>query len=471
MAYQHPHQNFSPPYSNGARPNGQAYDGPVLYPQVVIPMQPRGVTDNFQQLSQDAQQYLQAHSATLNGAQTGSTYGQHPAAVYTDHVQTFQTPAPPVINQQAMHNALQNPAYPIDYQLLLLTLADEYLAAAHDQSSLVTLSQHEQDIDEYHKLVATSLGCMEALLKKSRLQPLVEAKVRLKYAQVLHEETENLLEAETVLTKGIDLCERNRFIDLKYAMQALLVWILNRSNTKAALKAADGMIEDVQAYRQAAWEYAFRFLCAGLATSGSSQQELATATHHLQKIGALSEHNGDKVIFFTAAIMEGFTQLQSGSPESVTHAQRTIAKARQLQLEPEIQAIAQLRIMTLLLDLACSLYIMDTESATKKMQTLQSLYDHTISTSAWAPDGAILLPLSPRSLNGVSLHGQGNVQIKDGRPCLRLEWLTRGEVYVLCNLCNASAISHKNSTDGHKAEQFLLESIRSLSSPPGRISS
>lgn len=162
--------------------------------------------------------------------------------------------------------------------------------------------------------------------------------------------------------------------------------------------------------------------------------------------------------------MEGFTHLQSGGPESTTHAQRTLAKARQLQLEQEIQGIAQLQIMTLLLDLACSLYIMDTESATKKMQTLQSLYDHTISASAWAPDGAILLPLSPRSLNGVSLHGQGNVQIKDGRPCLRLEWLTRGEVYVLCNLCNASAISYKNSTDGHKAEQFLSESIRSLSS-------
>ena len=39
-----------------------------------------------------------------------------------------------------------------------------------------------------------------------RLQPLLEAKVRLKYARVLFEDTENLLEAETALTKGVRSC-------------------------------------------------------------------------------------------------------------------------------------------------------------------------------------------------------------------------------------------------------------------------
>lgn len=128
-------------------------------------MQPRGVTDNFQQLPQDARSYAPAHAATLDGAQTGIAYSQYPAAVHQGHVHTFQTQTPPMVNQQATHSALQNPAYPIDYQLLLLTLADEYLAAAHDQGSAIAISQHEQDINEYHKLVATSLGCMEALLK------------------------------------------------------------------------------------------------------------------------------------------------------------------------------------------------------------------------------------------------------------------------------------------------------------------
>lgn len=146
-------------------------------------------------------------------------------------------------------------------------------------------------------------------------------------------------------------------------------------------------------------------------------------------------------------------------------AQRALAKARQLQLDAEVQGIAQLQIMTLLLDLACYLFTMNTDQATRKMQALQSLYDDTISTSAWRSDGMMMLLLSSRSLNGVTLHGQdGIIRVEDGKPYLCLSWLTRGEVYVLSNLFNASAISHKNPTDGHKAERFLLESVRSLRS-------
>lgn len=36
-----------------------------------------------------------------------------------------------------------------------------------------------------------------------RLQPRLEATVRLKYASVLHEETDNYMEAETVLSTGV----------------------------------------------------------------------------------------------------------------------------------------------------------------------------------------------------------------------------------------------------------------------------
>lgn len=217
-------------------------------------------------------------------------------------------------------------------------------------------------------------------------------------------------------------------------------------------------------YRQTAWEYAFRFLCAGLAASGSAQQDSSLALYHLQSISGLAERSGDKAIFFAAAIMEGFTYLQSASAECVSHAQRALAKARQLQLDAEAQGIVQLQIMTLLLDLACSLLLGDTVQTTRKMQVLQSFYDYTMSNSAWSSDGVILLPLSSRSLNGVVLHSQEVVQIEDGKPYLCLSWLSRGEVYVLCNLFNAAAISHKNPADGHKAEQFLLESIRSLES-------
>ena len=56
---------------------------------------------------------------------------------------------------------------PIDYQVLLLSLADEYLNAAHSHGTMVALQRREMDLEEYYKLLATGLGCLEAVLKVS----------------------------------------------------------------------------------------------------------------------------------------------------------------------------------------------------------------------------------------------------------------------------------------------------------------
>ena len=109
---------------------------------------------------------------------------------------------------------------PVDYQVLLLSLADEYLNAAHQHGTMTALTARQGDVEEYYKLIATGLGCLEAVLKVSltqntlwrfvsdrhqnwRLQPRKEALVRLRYARTLFEETDNDLEAETALSKGV----------------------------------------------------------------------------------------------------------------------------------------------------------------------------------------------------------------------------------------------------------------------------
>ena len=56
-------------------------------------------------------------------------------------------------------------APPLDYQSLLLSLAEDYFAAAHDQRTLTALIRGELEIQTYHKLIATGLGCLEAVLK------------------------------------------------------------------------------------------------------------------------------------------------------------------------------------------------------------------------------------------------------------------------------------------------------------------
>jgi hypothetical protein len=97
---------------------------------------------------------------------------------------------------------------PVDKAMLLLSLAEEYFDTAHTRAYSVSLSMTPDDLDEYQKLIAMGLGLLETALKSVKLDPRVEANIRLRYAAVLYEETENSMEAETALSKGILLCDR-----------------------------------------------------------------------------------------------------------------------------------------------------------------------------------------------------------------------------------------------------------------------
>ena len=98
--------------------------------------------------------------------------------------------------------------HPPDMAQLLVALAEEYFQAAHELAPTAALSLSVADIEAYGGLIATGLGCLDTALKSVKLQPRMEANIRLRYAGVLFEETENSMEAETALSKGIALCER-----------------------------------------------------------------------------------------------------------------------------------------------------------------------------------------------------------------------------------------------------------------------
>jgi hypothetical protein len=351
---------------------------------------------------------------------------------------------------------------PLDYQVLLLSLADEYLAAAHGHGMLVALAKREASADQYYKLVATGLGCIESVLQNGRLQPAKEAQIRLRYVQVLLEETENDLDAETALSKGIEICERNNLLAIKYTMQALLARVLYRSNPKAALKAIDQMIEDVEAYHHTAYEYAFRFLRATSCLSIGSLQDTHSSVTQLQKIGAIARQQGDYVIFAFAAVMESLTHLQSPSPDSLNSAHRALASARQLQLNPEIASSPQIQILMEFVDLCYSLQETNLDQITAKLLNMQQTMDQTVDDLNWQDDGTLYLPVSKRSVNGVPLSNSGLVSERNGKPVLTMRWLSKGDVYALGYLLSAVCVAHKNASDGHKAEKFLEEGLRLL---------
>ncbi|SPB45579.1 unnamed protein product [Aspergillus niger] len=390
----------------------------------------------------------------------------------------------PPSKKQAQRQTGQKPTQksagtPIDYQVLLLAMADEYLNAAHSHGTLVALLRREMEMDEYYKLVATGLGCLEAVLKNWRLQPRVEALVRLRYARILFEETDNDLEAETALSKGIDLCERNRMLDLKYSMQHLLARMLYKTNPKASLKAVDGMIQDVEAYvpvspilsssaepvryRHSAWEYAFRFLRVSLSLSSSAHQDSVSALQHLHKIATMASRNGDRAVSAMSAIIEALAHLQQGSGfDSVEQAQRAVAVARSHQLNDELRHIPQLTTLVQIVDICCSLLEYDINQSSQKLKVLQDLMDERLNDSNWRSDGSFSIPLNGKSAGPSSIDTGDILQVQSGTLLLSFNWLPQHDLYALCYFLSSITLSCKNSYDGRKAEKFLQEGTRML---------
>lgn len=70
-------------------------------------------------------------------------------------------------SQQSIEKSAKSSKPPVDYQVLLLSLADEYLNAAHDHGTTMALSTQKGDVEGYYKLISTGLGCLEAVLKVS----------------------------------------------------------------------------------------------------------------------------------------------------------------------------------------------------------------------------------------------------------------------------------------------------------------
>ena len=462
-----PHQTSRPPINNSIAPN-QVFQPPNGYhdphyapgPSSSSKHRPPDSTPNQQQASQKAFAVaiptLANSPYAINGNLVNNTRQQP----------TLATPTQSSLNARNGHISRPGPQQkhteaPVDYQLLLLSLAEEYLAAAHGMGSMAALAQRETDRHEYYKLIATGLGCMEAVLGHLKIPPEREANARLRYATVLYEETENMMEAEEALSKGVSLCDRHRFFDLKYNMQHLLARMLFKKNPRAALKFLEGVTKDVEAYQHLAWVYAFRFLKVSLHLKMATHQDMQSALSQLGHIMSLSSGYGDKAILAIATTMEALLSLRhSSDADSIENAQRNLATIRSLQLDPKISELPQLAVLAALVDLCCHLQQYDPGQAIAKMQVMQAALKTVNESESWAADGSFVIPISGarmpscRSRNGVIRREE------DGSLVFMLNWISKDDVYNLGYLLSGIALAHKNTTDGQKSEHMLEEGIK-----------
>ena len=348
----------------------------------------------------------------------------------------------------------------MEYPQLLLALAEEYLTVSYDAKTQGALARGDARMEDYYHQVSTALRCMEVVLTRYRLPPVREAHLRLRYAKILIAETENDLEAETALSKGIDLCGRNRFWDLKYDMQLQLYRVLYRSNPKAAVKSMDIMIEELAAYKHTAWEYAFRILRARLAVANPSFKDFNAAFHHLQKTEDLARQHGDSAVFMFAATLEALIHLQSPASDSVEQSQNALALARRLQLDTNVETIPQIQVMIQYIDLCSALQQAQYENILQKLSATQETMDAIANNQNWRYDGTFFLPLSAKSVQGTPLMGSDTLQQQDSQPVLVVNWLPKTDIYSIGFLLSGISSRSKNAQGEHEAESFLNESGR-----------
>ena len=383
---------------------------------------------------------------------------EHPPSSPDPLQNGYHVPAPQrPVSQPQTHQQTRPPEPPPepdpDYAVLLLSLADEYFEAARKLKSRS---------EDYYKLIATALGCIESVLNNFNLDALREAQLSLRYAQVLLEETENYDEAEGVLSKAIELCDRNKFLDLKYSLQLVLSCVLFESKPKAAVKDLTNLLEEVDAYKHAAWGYALRYQLVTFHLSSTPARDIQQAIHQVAKIIRIAGGNGDKAVIAFCAVAEALLHLQTSHQDAVKSAQLSIATARSALADSKVASITQIAFMVGVVDLCCSMRESNVTEGDQKRKQMQEVFGTALDDTKWQESGStISLPLLQACLRGLPLQKGGIVQQIAGQPVLQLSWLALEEAEIIGFLLSAASKARRTANDRDRVQKFIDEGLKS----------
>ncbi|KAF3935715.1 hypothetical protein ABW19_dt0208455 [Dactylella cylindrospora] len=325
--------------------------------------------------------------------------------------------------------------------LLFLALADSYLNTAHG-----TVIKDNFDNDLYQTLVTAAIRCLEAALHQFKLQPKFEAALRLRYASVLEEETENVADAEEILHKGpscditILTTSQNNFHDLNFAMQHLLVRILSRKKPKAAFSLLARQIKETEVLSIVYWTYSFRFLLSSLRTQRTDERDDNAAVSALRSVAEQARHRGDDQVCVLANLMEASILLRQGVA-SVDTAKKALARTQNFQL----QDAPQLVFLFQMLDIMASTVTGALTEADAKMKALQENLDSNVMWKLWPADGNFVIPVKP-----------SNDRYRPEE--LRFRWLPKADLWSLVWFLSGMTRTHTNGLD-KKAEACLVRGI------------
>lgn len=344
---------------------------------------------------------------------------------------------------------------------MLLSAADEYIAAARNMSAIIVRDKKDADIQRYQQLMATAMGCMDTVLKDFNLQPRDEAKLRLRYASLLIEETNNATDIEEILSKQISLCGRFRLHDLKYATYHLQARYQFKTNHRAAIKSLSKPISEAETFQHIAWVYALRFLKVSLTLQVPGRIEAVPAVQQLNGILALAQKHGDRAIYLACCALEAMVHLRSGAADRLEQAQRSIAAARSLQLEVSMTQLGSFGTLIDLVDIACGIQQGTPDHA--KQAALDEIMTDKSEKSARINAGVCTV-LIEKSFGGSLTGDTGGIFQKsaDGRDELLFSWLPREDMQALCFYISAldQSVHEKGSRFIEEAHSRSREALK-----------
>lgn len=352
---------------------------------------------------------------------------------------------------------------------MLLSAADEYINAARAIGASIARDHNENTLAQYRKLMSTGMGCMHAVLRDFSMAPRDEAKLRLRYASLLIEETDNTTEIDEVISKQIALCGRSRLNDLKYASMHLQARYQFKTNHRAALKALEKPIEEAETFEHIAWVYAFRFLKVSLALQVSGRAESVSALQQLHAILAHAERRHDRAVYVACNALEAMVHLRSAATDRLEQAQRAIASARSLQLQVSAKQLGSFGTLIDLIDIACGIQSGGPD-AQKSNALIQSILDPK--NDPLRSETGFFTVLIERSFGGGLTFDTGGIFRKnsDGKDELVFAWLPSESFKALCfHMCALDQNIHEKGfsyiKEAHQRSRALLKARSQQSIP------
>jgi hypothetical protein len=218
-------------------------------------------------------------------------------------------------------------------------------------------------------------------------------------------------------------------------MQVLLAKIIFTKRPKAALKALDGYINDVEAYQHHSWIYVFRFLKATLALQSGRSSDANSALQTLRSIANLATDRGDHAVVTIASLVDALASLHltsSGSAESID---RALAAVNMYQLDPEC-AIPPLQAFGHIVDTTASLSHSSSDQTILKLKAMQDMINKAFTeTEAWnRSEDEMKLALNKRRGDAhiSSQDTSGVLKLsQDGKDMLLITLLNKSDVFIL----------------------------------------